>query len=389
MEADALSALARAGFREGAYLHRDAFFPQLVQALNLAPESLECLENAVIMKIRYGAEFDNPTTKKLVDYWERTSSQTGTRRNELALARLLANDHESVVRLLRSQSPAANVYRLALVHSLVALGRNKPATDLALLADTGNRLQRTPDEYFAAVNLSVEAGLFELARKYSLLSRAPRLQRHLVALVDLLEFDAKMGYPGELSPQVPEWPVDNNLAERLIPPLVQSVSGETILEFHVARRLYAIRKKSDQCRTVADQAIRRLHVGSSAPDELLLMLGTTALLDEQWTDGVNWLDSAVATGRTISAELHNNLATAILRADLRPRFDEALRLSSEACRLSPEQPGFVVTRAEALAALNRTPEAIKELEDLAKRHPNHESAQRLLTTYRALGPQAK
>ena len=384
MEAEVRSETARRGFRQGLYLHPDAFLPEFSHAMRLAPESLACLENAVQMKVRHGAEFSEEVLQTVLQYWEGPgSAQPGARRQQ-ALARLLTNDFAQVVKLLdlEPQSERSEMHWLALVHSLMEIGEVDRAAEEARNSLKISGVMDSAEESFAVMHLLARAGLSDIARERCGLPKNPEAHGFLMGLIDLLEFDARTGYPGELSRKTDEWRPTDESIERGVKELLGRLDGQPVLEFRFARRLYRLRKVSEGCRRVADAAIRQLQVRSAAQDEILLMLGTTALLEEQWRDGLRWMDAAAATGRVATPERLNNLAVAILRSGVAERYTEAEALSKQAVEMSPGNPELIATRGEALLALGRYPEAIRDFQAVLEVNPEHEEALRMLAEAR-------
>jgi regulator of sirC expression with transglutaminase-like and TPR domain len=113
-------------------------------------------------------------------------------------------------------------------------------------------------------------------------------------------------------------------------------------------------------------------------DQILLVVGTLAVLDEAWDEAIYWLDAAKRSTATPTPAILNNLAIAIVRARRMERCREALTLVDTAMTLLPDNADLFASRAEIYLALKDQSAALKDLQQAVKLQPDNAEALRLL-----------
>jgi uncharacterized protein HemY len=144
--------------------------------------------------------------------------------------------------------------------------------------------------------------------------------------------------------------------------------------------LYAQRKQS----AVAKAAIDELQKSAHAPEVILQILGTYAVVSGEPAEARDLLKRAVEK-EPKDAVAWNNLACALLEikdADLQ----EALKAVNNALALTPDSPQFHETRGQVMVRFKEWQKAVEDLELAINGMPNSKSIHRSLAdAYAALG----
>lgn len=363
---------------EGESVHGATLIPELKAALKLAPDDGNILSAAVHLYVLRGLRPDDDTLTVLADYWKNiTASDSDTRHKQAQIA-LLTGNLPSVVETLASENELNFVDALALTHSLMTLNQQPAAEQVVREAMVRLGAWDSPEKCGQAIQLLAVAGMFSAARESCAGIAAEPMRNSFRNLIDLLEFDALVGYPGQLAPHDIRWIVPLDVDSDRAAALLKGPLVDHELHLHVLNRMFMLRSAAPHLHGFVDGTIRTIVARSGNPETLLGTLGTNAAVVGQWQYATECFDRALQSNRSRDAAVLNNLAIAIVRSGRTERFHEALRLIEEARKTLPENIELLATRGEVLMAMQRWPAAESDLQRVLSARPKHPDAIRLL-----------
>jgi tetratricopeptide (TPR) repeat protein len=382
--------LARVGLiSRSAFLRIQTMIDDVETAMLLAPDSLDPLSLAVVMKVSDGAEFDQRVVNEVLDHWLKLDRSDDFASCGKGMALVLAEKHDEAAVSLRKVESLSPAMYLALIHALRRSGTSDDALTVAPTAVASAGSLATPSLKRQAALFWAAAGASENAWTAIPAAAGTELDPELEAFIALMQFDQATNYPGDLADAQRRWQPATTMVTPEILSLLQTALRQSETQSAAARRLYRLRASVRPSPPGFDNWLFELRAELGDPGQLLLILGTMGLYEESWDDSLYWLDAAVRTTGARSVAALNNLAIAIVRSRTRARYQEALTLVNSALHLNPQNAELLASRGEVAMALEQWESARTDLENVLTVHPDHTDALRLLpTVYTALGDHA-
>lgn len=358
------------------FVNPRAILDDLESAVTLQPDSETALELAALLTITEGARLSQTALDDLAGNSKpQPPDQASAGRK--AVISLLRGDWTAAVSGLRQVQPKTSAQQLALVFALRQAQRTDEAEDEA--AQALRTLSSAPSlaTLSQALLLQIAAGKLQLPEDITLVPDSPE-SRMCAALLDQFRFDRLTGYPGDLSPDISSWQMPPELAPAAALQLLETPLRYRNTQAAAARRLYRLRRSSGKRRPAIDSWLQQMRATLGESDQILLVVGTLAVLDEAWDEAIYWLDAAKRSTATPTPAILNNLAIAIVRARRMERCREALTLVDTAMTLLPDNADLFASRAEIYLALKDQSAALKDLQQAVKLQPDNAEALRLL-----------
>jgi len=352
-----------------------AILDDLEVAMSLQPDSETALELATLLTVTEGARLSPRVLETLTARQQQglTDQQDDGRS---ALISFLHSDWAAAVTALQKQQPGTTAQQLALVSALRQTGRSDLAAAEARRAQQGFGTQLTPAALNQTILLQIASGNLQMPEYVTLAPSSPEFLL-CTALLDQFRFDQLCGYPGDLSPAVSSWQMPPELQPATVLRFLEIPLRYRNTQAAAARRLYRLRRSSGNRQAAIDLWLQQMRATLGEPGQMLLIVGTMAVLDEAWDEAIYWLDAANRSSSTLNPVTLNNLAIAIVRARRDDRCAEALTLIEKALTLLPDNPDLLASRAEIHMALKDGPAALNDLREALKLQPDHQEALRL------------
>lgn len=382
--------VARVGLiSQAAFLRMQTMIDDVETAMLLAPESLDPLSLAVVMKVADGAEFDRQVVQQVLDHWLKREHKDDVASCGQGMALVLADKYDEGAASFRKAESLSPAMSLALIQALRRSGKTDDALTAARTAVARSGSLATPSLKRQAALFWAAAGAPASALTDIPVATGTALDPELEAFVALMQFDQVTNYPGDLADASDVWQPATTMVTTEILTLLKTALRQTATQTAAARRLYRLRKFARPGRPKIENWLLELRAELGDPEQVLLILGTMGLYEEAWEDSLYWLDATVRTTRVNSIAALNNLAIAIVRSRTRPRYPEAMTLVNSALRLNPQNPDLLASRGEVAMALEQWESARSDLENVLTVQPEHPDALRLLpAVYTALGDHA-
>ena len=382
--------LARVGLTsQSAFLRMQIMIDDVETAMLLAPDSLDPLSLAVVMKVADGAEFNRRVVQQVLDHWLKRDRKDDVASCGQGMALILADKYEAGAASLSKADSLSPATYLALIHALRRSGKTDDVATVAKTAVAGLGSLATASLKRQAALFWAAAGASKQALTAIPAAAGTALDAELEAFVALMQFDQMTNYPGDLADSSRVWQPATTIVTPEILTLLKTALRQTATQSAAARRLYRLRKFARPVRPKIENWLLELRAELGDPEQVLLILGTMGLYEEAWEDSLYWLDATVRTTRVNSVAALNNLAIAIVRSRTQARYPEAMTLINSALRLNPQNPDLLASRGEVAMALEQWETARADLENVLKMQPEHPDALRLLpAVYTALGDHA-
>jgi tetratricopeptide (TPR) repeat protein len=160
--------------------------------------------------------------------------------------------------------------------------------------------------------------------------------------------------------------------------LIQTSLQAPELSLRVADRLYLLTVQGGALGTAAEDALTVYRAQGGNAEGILVAIGSRALQLEQFDTALHWLQQARNSSADPGPSLLNNLAVAIVRAQQKERYAEALALANAAVQALPGNHFALATRAEVHLALNNATAAQQDLEAALQLRPDYAETLQLL-----------
>lgn len=352
-------------------LNRDAAAALVRTALSTDPTNPSLITELTRLT-GIGIKLEPAALAPAIAHWQQASEAApGDARTRILFGQLqtLAGDHAGAVATIQPLRQAHPQLRLPLAQQLALSGRRDEAAALfaELLAEQRSALEAAPDNPQARGQLAetlMAAGQPQDALECL---RDPEAEQDFPqaaspALRGLLGQVCLMLYDGQIPPDQPI-PVNAQSTEADIRKLLQLLQGGLASGIHALPAVDRLARLAYSKHPAADSAMElmgQLRASGDPGGQIVLALGSQAILAKDYARAVTWLEQANQQTRGRNPLILNNLAVALVRrAPGDPR--RALDLVDQALTLLPEHPDLLSTRGEVLVALERWAEAVADL----------------------------
>lgn len=366
-------------------INRDRCLSLVMQSLQLNPDSIAALQLAVDLE-EMGAICPTAQSATLYAHWK-TKATEATDQSTQTLGQILAaaldgRYSEAADRLqpLVSQQPQSYP---RLVFWLMQAGRNSDAAALAAdIASKAREKEATELDRLIAAECLSNAGNYGAARR--LLANDGELpqgllQTRVYGLACIYEFDTAVNRPARNraapSAWLPVMPGGNESARLLV--LLRTAAMLPAVKAEAIDRLARISLLDAGVATRSEDLLLELRSTGTDAENILLIMGTVAMLNERYGKAIDWLQQANTIAMNRNPIVLNNLALSVARSES-GAGQNALNLINQALELLPENPELLSTRGEIFVILQRWADARRDLEESLRIRGSRPKVHRLL-----------
>lgn len=366
-------------------INRDRSLSLVMQSLQLNPDNLNALHLAVDLE-EMGAICPPAQSAELLAHWQKMASdQQGPPEQQLGLALVAALDgqySEAADRLL-SVIQTQPDEKARLIFWLMQAGRNSEATAAAAeITDSTAPENMTEADRALAARCLLAAGQY--ARVRTLLAADGELPsgdelERLYGSACIREFDEAVSRPPR-NPAVPsQWlpvmPGGNEDVRLLI--LLRTAASIPVTRTEAIDRLARVSLLTGSVAQRAQDFLLQLRSSGTDAENVLIIMGTTAMLHQRWQIAIDSLQQANSLGMGRNPVVLNNLALATVRGPA-AAAQNALTLINQALELVPNNPEMLSTRGEIFVAMQRWTDARRDLEESIRIRGGRPKVHRLL-----------
>jgi uncharacterized protein HemY len=205
------------------------------------------------------------------------------------------------------------------------------------------------------------------------------LQTRVYGLACIYEFDAAVNRPAKNraapSAWLPVMPGGNESARLLV--LLRTATMLPAVKAEAVDRLARISLLETGIATRSEDLLLELRATGDDAENILLIMGTVAMLNERYGKAIEWLQQANTIAMNRNPVVLNNLALSVARSES-GAGQNALNLINQALELLPESPELLSTRGEIFVNLQRWTDARRDLEASLRIRGSRPKVHRLL-----------
>lgn len=366
-------------------INRDSCLSLVMQSLQLGPENLNALHLAVDLE-EMGAICPSEQSAELLSHWKNSvngQSPTPDQQLGLALAAALDGQFSDAADRLRpiAQQQAAEKPRL--IFWLMQAGRTDEASAVAAeVADSISSESASQSDRILAARCMLATEQYAAARTFIAADGEVPVGEELERLYGIScirEFDQAASRPPR-NPAVPSsWlprmPGGNEDVRLLI--LLRTAASLPVTRVEAIDRLSRVSLLSGSIADRAQDFLLQLRSSGTDAENVLITMGTTAILNERYESATEALQQANSLSMGRNPIILNNLALATVRNSAGSAQD-ALTLINQALELLPGNPELLSTRGEIFVAMQRWADARRDLEECVSIRGGRPKVHRLL-----------
>ncbi|MEY4186359.1 MAG: hypothetical protein RIT02_1393 [Planctomycetota bacterium] len=366
-------------------INRDRSLSLVMQSLQLNPDNLNALHLAVDLE-EMGAICPPAQSAELLAHWKKTVPDQQAQPDQqlgLALAAALDGQYSEAADRLLSLSQQRPDEKARVIFWLMQAGRSSEAAAAAAsIADNVPIENMTETDQALAAQCLLAAGQY--ARVRTLLAAdgerpsGEQLER-LYGSACIREFDEAVNRPPRNpavpSQWLPEMPGGNEDVRLLI--LLRTAASIPVTRMEAIDRLARVSLLSGSVAQRAQDFLLQLRSSGTDAESVLVVMGTTAMLNERWEIAIDSLQQANSLSMARNPVILNNLALATVRGP-GSATQNALTLINQALELVPNNPELLSTRGEIFVAMQRWTDARRDLEESIRIRGGRPKVHRLL-----------
>jgi len=353
------------------------------EALRLDPTSEEAAVLAAVLHLE-GADFTEHAAAAL-QHWQAEVQRSGAAAalRSLAMLQFACGQPAEALELFTKLPQKRSEDAFIVIAALRQTGRNADALAEAQSAAAPQLAAGTVRGRTVAADLYCQAAAFAEARQCLEAPAATAAEQQLLSTARgstaLEELDAITGYPGHFRTLEKVWtPVVSDTSVQQVQQLIQTSLQSPEVSLRVVDRLYLLTVQGGALGTAAEDALTVYRAQGGDAEGILVAIGSRALQPEQFDTALHWLQQARNSSADPGPSLLNNLAVAIVRAQQKERYAEALALANSAVQALPGNHFALATRAEVHLALNNATAAQQDLEAALQLRPDYAETLQLL-----------
>jgi uncharacterized protein HemY len=159
--------------------------------------------------------------------------------------------------------------------------------------------------------------------------------------------------------------------------LLRTAASIPVTRMEAIDRLARVSLLSGSVAQRAQDFLLQLRSSGTDAESVLVVMGTTAMLNERWEIAIDSLQQANSLSMARNPVILNNLALATVRGP-GSATQNALTLINQALELVPNNPELLSTRGEIFVAMQRWTDARRDLEESIRIRGGRPKVHRLL-----------
>lgn len=366
-------------------INRDSCLSLVMQSLQLRPDSLSSLHFAVDLE-EMGALCPPAQSAELLSHWKNAvnaQQPTTDQQLGLALAAALDGQYSEAADRLQPIAQQQSEETPRLVFWLMQAGRTDEASAVAAqIADSTNKESASQPDRILAARCMLAAEQYAAARTFLAADGEVPAGEELERLYGsscIREFDQAASRPPR-NPAVPSsWlpsmPGGNEDVRLLI--LLRTAASIPVTRMEAIDRLSRVSLLSGSIAGRAEDFLLQLRSSGTDAENVLIIMGTTAILNERYESATEALQQANSLSMGRNPVVLNNLALATVRNPAGSAQD-ALTLINQALELVPGNPELLSTRGEIFVTMQRWSDARRDLEESVSIRGGRPKVHRLL-----------